>query len=272
MTFLGKLRAAVRQNGSLLCIGLDPDPRQMPVPQVARFNQAIIEATADLVCAYKPNLAFYEALGQEGWEALKETLSFIPPSLPVIGDAKRGDVGHSAQAYAQALFSYFNFDAATVNPYLGYDSVEPFLSYREKGVFLLCRTSNPGAADFQSLPLAQPDSAPLALYQVVALKALEWDRYDNLGLVVGATFPQELKRVRELCPSLPLLVPGIGAQGGDVELSVRYGQDRQGEGLILTSSRAILYASRGSDFPYRAREEALKLKELINRYRQGPRN
>lgn len=270
MTFLEKLRAAVKRNGSLLCIGLDPDPKLMAIPQVAPFNRAIIEATADLVCAYKPNLAFYEALGREGMEALEATLSFIPPFLPVIGDAKRGDVGHSAQAYARALFSRFSFDAVTVNPYLGYDSVEPFLDYKDKGVFLLCRTSNPGAADFQSLPVSASGSPPLALYEVVALKAQEWNRYGNIGLVVGATFPQELRRVRELCPHLPLLVPGLGAQGGEVELSVRYGQDERGEGLILTSSRGVIYASRGQDFAAKAREEASKLRELINRYRPGP--
>lgn len=270
MGFREKLSAAMARNHSLLCVGLDPQPELMPVKDVASFNRAIIEATSDLVCAYKPNLAFYEALGGAGLRALEKTLAVIPPHIPTIGDAKRGDVGHSAQAYAHALFDNLGFDAVTLNPYLGYDSVEPFLSYPEKAAFLLCRTSNPGAADLQGLTVSLPGKGEMPLYQAVALRAGEWDQRGNVGLVVGATYPEELRQVRRLCPTLPILVPGIGAQGGDLELSVRYGLDPQGAGLILTASRAIIYASRGRDFPQQARQAALGLRDQINSLRPHP--
>jgi orotidine-5'-phosphate decarboxylase len=181
----------------------------MPRHDILEFNRGIIDATADLVCAYKPNLAFYEAFGLEGLVALEKTVKYIPEGIPVIGDAKRGDIGNTARRYAEALFSAFGFDAATLNPYLGYDSVEPFLEYPDKGVFILCRTSNPGALDFQALRCGD-----VPLYEVVAQKAKEWDRYGNIGLVVGATYPEELRRIRQLCPQMPLLIPGLGAQGG----------------------------------------------------------
>src|SRR3990170_7806789 len=203
MGFREKLEKAQEKNRSLLCIGLDPQPELMPIKDVAGFGRAIIEATSDLVSAYKPNLAFYEALGLEGLRALEKTLSFIPPSIPVIGDAKRGDVGHSALAYARALFEVWGFDAATVNPYLGYDSLEPFLEYKERGVFILARTSNPGAGDFQELSFQG-----VPLYQQVALKARGWNRYGNTGLVAGATFPEGLRKLRQLCPDMLLHIPG----------------------------------------------------------------
>jgi orotidine-5'-phosphate decarboxylase len=239
----------------------------MPVKDVVRFNRAIIEATQDLVCAYKPNLAFYEALGLTGLKALEKTLSFIPPHIPVIGDAKRGDVGHSAQAYARALFDGFGFDAVTLNPYLGYDSIEPFLSYTGRAVFLLCRTSNPGGADIQCLQVSSEGKGSVPLYLAVAKRLAEWAGNGNMGLVVGATYPEELRQVRRLCPTLPILVPGIGAQGGDLELSLHYGLDTSGAGLILTSSRAIIYASHTRDFPQQARLAALELREQINSLR-----
>lgn len=261
--FLARLLEASRRQNSLLCIGLDPQPEMMPVADVLEFNRAIIDATHDLVCAYKPNLAFYEALGLDGLAALKKTVEHIPRHVPVIGDAKRSDIGHSAAAYARGLFNYFGFDAVTVNPYLGYDSVSPFLEYKEKGVFLLCRTSNPGAKDFQDMADARGE----ALYQRVALKAREWDTAVNVGLVVGATYPEELKWVRDNCPGMPLLIPGIGPQGGDLEKAVRYSVDSHGERAVIVSSRQVLYASKGKDFAEAAREAAIKLRDEINRYR-----
>ena len=243
----------------MLCIGLDPDPELMPVDTID-FNRAIIAATYDLVCAYKPNLAFYEALGVEGFSILEKTIKYIPSDIPVIGDAKRGDIGNTAKAYAKALFSSFGFDAATVNPYLGFDSLEPFINYQDKGVFILCRTSNPGAHDFQSLPCG----GGLLLYEEVARKAKEWNVYGNIGLVVGATYPEELKQVRSICTEMCLLIPGIGVQGGDLASAVNYGVDSRGEKAIIAVSRQILYASRERDFAEAARNTAEEIREQIN--------
>ena len=259
-TFVEKLVEASKRNGSLLCVGLDPDPALMPKVDVATFNRAIVEATQDLVCAYKPNLAFYEALGMEGLEALRETIDCIPDHIPVIGDAKRGDVGNTAKAYARAMFETWGFDAVTVHPYIGWDSVEPFWQYSDRGVLVVCRTSNPGESDFQSLPTLADSEGPLPLYERVALKVREWDTQGNLGLVVGATHPKELRRVRELCPDMPILVPGIGAQAGDLSSAVRYGVDRSGQKAIIASSRQVLYASRGPDFAQAAREVCSSLR------------
>jgi orotidine-5'-phosphate decarboxylase len=260
MNFIDKLLAASRRNKSLLCVGLDPDPESMPKLGILEFNKAIIDATADLVCVYKPNLAFYEASGIEGFKALQKTVEHIPDHIPIIGDAKRGDIGNTAKAYAKALFVTFGFDAATVNPYLGFDSVEPFVGYNEKGVFILCRTSNPGAVDFQSLA----DARGTPLYEAVARKAKEWNVHGNIGLVVGATYTEELKTIRQLCPEMPILIPGIGAQGGDLASTVRYGVDAQGEKAIIAVSRQILYASREKDFAQAARQKAQELRDSIN--------
>ena len=265
MKFIDKLLNASRKNKSWLCIGLDPDPELMPGVDVLQFNKAIIEATSDLVCAYKPNLAFYEALGTEGLAILEKTVKYIPGDIPVIGDAKRGDIGNTARAYARALFSVLGFDAATVNPYLGFDSIEPFTSYQDKGVFILCRTSNRGATDFQNL---HTDVIPL--YEAVAQKAKEWNIYGNIGLVVGATYPEELKKVRSICPEMPLLIPGIGAQGGDLASAVGCGVDAQGEKAIINVSRQVLYASKEKDFAQAARNMAEKIRKQINSYRIIP--
>ena len=262
MKFIDKLLNTSRKNESWLCIGLDPDPELMPGVDVLQFNKAIIEATSDLVCAYKPNLAFYEALGTEGFAILEKTVKYIPGDIPVIGDAKRGDIGNTARAYARALFSVLGFDAATVNPYLGFDSIEPFTSYQDKGVFILCRTSNRGATDFQNL---HTDGIPL--YEAVAQKAKEWNIYGNIGLVVGATYPEELKKVRSICPEMPLLIPGIGAQGGDLASAVGCGVDAQGEKAIINVSRQVLYASKEKDFAQAARNMAEKIRKQINSYR-----
>jgi orotidine-5'-phosphate decarboxylase len=261
MKFTDKLLNASRRNKSWLCIGLDPDPELMPKVEVLQFNKAIIEATSDLVCAYKPNLAFYEALGTEGLVILEKTVRCIPGDIPVIGDAKRGDIGNTARAYARALFPILGFDAATVNPYLGFDSIEPFINYQDKGVFILCRTSNKGATDFQNLRING-----LPLYEVVAKKAKEWNIHGNIGLVVGATYPEELKRVRSICPEMPLLIPGIGPQGGDLASAVGYGADARGEKAIINVSRQILYASREKDFAQAAKNVAEKLRNQINSY------
>jgi len=264
VNFNEKLLTASQKNKGLLCIGLDPDPELMPSQiKVFEFNKAIIEATSDLVCAYKLNLAFYEALGDEGLGALKGTIKYIPDDIPIIGDAKRGDIGNTAKAYAKAIFTNLGFDATTVNPYLGFDSIEPFIEYTDKGVFILCRTSNAGAVDFQSLRCeTQLGSRPL--FELVALKASQWNTHGNIGLVIGATYPEELRLIRQAHPDMPLLIPGIGAQGGDIALAVRYGVDAQGERAILNSSRQIIYASREKDFAPAARRAASSLREQIN--------
>jgi orotidine-5'-phosphate decarboxylase len=245
----------------------------MPQVDACRFNQEIVEATSDLVCAYKPNLAFYEALGVEGLKALERTVKDVPVDIPVIGDGKRADIASSSKAYARALFEVIGFDAITVSPYLGYDSIAPFVDRGDKGVFILCKTSNPGAADFQELrcKAAGPADGERPLFEVVALKALEWNTRGNLGLVVGATYPEQLKRIRELCPRMPLLIPGIGAQGGDLEAVVKLGIDANGEKAIINCSRQVLYASKGADFALAARAEALRLRDQINRYLAGGR-
>jgi orotidine-5'-phosphate decarboxylase len=261
MKFVDKLLSAARQNKSLLCIGLDPDVTLMPEAGLFDFNKAIVDATADLACAYKPNLAFYEALGIDGLKVLQKTIEHIPDFIPIIGDGKRGDIGNTAKAYAKALFETFGFDAATVNPYLGYDSVQPFLEYEDKGIFILCRTSNPGAVDFQSLV----DAQGTPLYEAVARKAREWDTRGNIGLVVGATYPDELKAIRQLCPEMPLLIPGIGAQGGDLASAVKNGIDARGEKAIIAVSRQVLYASKGKDFAQAARQSAQGLRDDINK-------
>ncbi|MGQ9545688.1 MAG: orotidine-5'-phosphate decarboxylase, partial [Dehalococcoidia bacterium] len=255
MNFTTKLLNASRKNKSWLCVGLDPDPELMPEVDVLEFNRAIIDATSDLVCAYKPNLAFYEALGIEGLTILEKTVKHIPGDIPVIADGKRSDIGNTARAYARALFAVLGFDAATVNPYLGYDSVEPFVGYQDKGVFILCRTSNKGARDFQDL---RTDGSPL--YEIVAKKAKEWNIHGNIGLVVGATYPEELRKVRLICPEMPLLIPGIGAQGGDLASAVGYGVDARGEKAIITVSRQILYASKEKDFAWAARKVAERIR------------
>ncbi|MBI4318095.1 MAG: orotidine-5'-phosphate decarboxylase [Chloroflexi bacterium] len=271
-SFLDKLLGASRTNDTLLCVGLDVDLRAVPshlltqAEPVLAFNRAIVEATADLVCAYKPNLAFYEALGLEGLDALRKTLACIPRDIPVIADAKRGDVGHSAKAYAQGLFDYFGFDAVTVNPYLGRDSLQPFLDYGDRGIFVLCKTSNPGSADLQDLLTTEtaPGRGCRALYEVVAESVREWNTQGNCGLVVGATFPEELTKVRRIAPDLPILIPGVGAQEGDLAQAVRNGVDAKGELAVVNSARQVLYASKGQDFAKAAREIAVALRRAMN--------
>ncbi len=270
MDFLEKLAETSQENRSLLCVGLDPDPSLMPEGiGVFEFNKAIIDATVDLVCAYKPNIAFYEVMGSAGLDALKRTRDYIPDNIPVIIDAKRGDIGNTARAYAQSLFDYYKFDAATVNPYLGYDALEPFIRYRDRGIFVLCRTSNAGAIDFQSLKF-ETEGGPRMLFEIVAEKVSQWNKYGNLGLVVGATYPGEPKLIRQRYPQMPLVIPGVGAQGGDLAQVVNYGADAGRQRTIINSSRQILYASKGKDFAAAAGRAAKELRDKINDYLANP--
>lgn len=261
MTYFERLEAAAHRNGSRLCVGLDPDPARIE-GDVGRFLVEIIAATRDLVCCYKPNLAFFEALGDAGTAALRQALEAIPADIPVIADAKRGDIDSTAAAYARAIFEQWQFDAVTVNVYGGVDSVRPFLDYAERGVYLWCRSSNPGAADFQELLVSADDGVQRPLYEVVALRAAEWNEHGNIGLVAGATAPQPIARLRAICPTLPLLMPGVGAQGGALEAAVGAASDGDG-GFIVNASRGVLYAARGDRFATAARNEAARLREAI---------
>jgi orotidine-5'-phosphate decarboxylase len=272
--FTLQLQRAWERNDSLLCIGLDPEIERFPhhilaeASPIFQFNKAVIDATADLVCAYKPQFAHYAAYEAE--DQLERTIEYIHrtyPHLPVILDAKRGDIGNTAERYAIEAFERYAADAVTVNPYLGSDALEPFLRHEDKGVIVLCRTSNPGAAELQDLEVGGRK-----LYQVVAqLAATRWNTRGNCLLVVGATYPRELAEVRALVGEMPLLVPGVGAQGGDVAQVVQNGQTRRGTGLIISSSRAILYASAGADFPGAVRAAAQALRAQINLSRSSSR-
>jgi orotidine-5'-phosphate decarboxylase len=235
-----------------------------PKQAIVRFNRAIIEATSDLVCAYKPNLGFYAAYGVPGIEALIETKKMIPAGIPVILDCKAGDMANTAAAYARGYFETWNFDAVTVNPYLGEDSLEPFLGYPGKGIIILSKTSNPGSGDLQDLYVETGEGRE-PLYLNVARRAAVWnDRYPaDVGLVVGATYPAQLKKLRTICPTLPILLPGVGAQAGEVEASVAAGVDADGGSLMVSASRSILYASTGDDFAERARDATLTLQEQV---------
>lgn len=270
MAFADKLERAAERNRSLLCVGLDPDPALIPRDDIAGFLTSVIDATSDLVCAYKANVAFYEQLGEHGYAALRAALAAVPDGIPVIGDAKRGDVGHTAEAYARALFNELGFDAVTVNPYLGGDAVAPFTSRADRGVFIVCRTSNPGARDLQDLTVTA-DGETLPLYQAVAAAARRWDTHGNVGLVAGATYPDELRALRRLCPDMLFLIPGVGAQAGDLAAAVRAGIDARGAGIIVNASRAVLYASRGRDFAEATRREALGLRDAIEEHRRAAR-
>ena len=277
MNFLDKLLAASRTQNSLLCVGLDPEPGRLPAQlhdmpaarAITYFCRAIVEATAPYVCAFKPNLAFFEVLGPEGMSVFEEVLQAIPEHIPVIVDAKRGDLGNTARNYAAALFDVYGCDAVTVNPYLGYDSAAPFLAYHEKGVIFVCRTSNPSARDFQDLLVCGEDGDNRPLYEVVARRVQSWNTAGNCGLVVGATYPQELRTIRAMCPDMPILIPGVGAQGGDLEASVVAGVDACGEKAIMAVSRAVLFAGKGTDFATSAANEARALRDRINEVRKS---
>ena len=267
-TFTERLWEVSKSRRSLVCVGLDPDPDLMAIPDVLEFNRAIIDATHDLVCAYKPNMAFYEALGRPGLDALADTVAHshsVAPGVIVLGDAKRGDIGSTNTMHARALFDVWGFDAATINGYGGGEALEPFLEYESRGVFVWCRSSNPGAKELQDRVLKDGGST-MALYEYLASRAVEWNTRGNLGLVAGSTYPEDLGRVRSQCPGMPMLVPGVGSQSGDLDRSVRLGLDSNAFNLIVSSSRSITYASRDpGDFADAARSAASKLRDDINR-------
>ena len=264
---------------NFVCVGLDSQYDR--IPEIVRknvsvkkaiweFNKEIIDATHDLVCAYKPNIAFYEAQGKEGLEALIKTTEYIHrkyPNIPVILDAKRADIGNTNRGYIEASFNIIGVDAITVHPFLGQEAVQPFLDQKDKGIIVLCRTSNPGAGEFQDLIVDYPPLGKVPLYQIVAYQvANEWNVNGNCGLVVGATYPKELAQVRKIAPNLPILIPGIGKQGGDIEKTVIAGRSDQNSGIIINSSRGIIFASEGKDFAKAARKETEKLSNEIKEY------
>lgn len=261
-----------REANTLVCVGLDPDPRRLPAAlngdadATASFLTAIVDATAEFACAFKPQIAHFAAAAAE--PALQTIIQHIHthhPEVPVILDAKRGDIGSTASHYAEEAFMRYRADAITVNPYLGGDTLEPFLSYRDRGVIVLCRTSNPGSGDLQSL-----ECDGKAIYLHVAERAAkQWNTNGNCALVVGATWPEQLAEVRRVAPRLPILVPGIGAQGGDIDAVMASGSDDAGNGLIINSSRSILFASEGDDFANAAAEAARQLRDAINQHRSG---
>ncbi len=271
MSFVAKLREAARLNHTWLSVGLDPDPTRLPThlrnaddpgSAIVEFHRSIVEATRDLVCAYKANSAFHEALGPVGLEALQRTCAMVPDDIPVILDAKRGDVGHTSQKYAEFAFGQMGADAVTLSPYLGVDALAPFLAYGDRGIFLLCRTSNPSSTEIQDL---ECDGKPL--YQRVAEHAVEWQAQAEaaIGLVAGATYPQELKLVRDVVgDDMALLVPGVGAQSGDLGAAVQAATNEQGANAIINASRGVIYASDGPDFAEAARASAERLRQGIN--------
>ncbi len=269
MTFIQKLRNIQRKHKSLLCIGLDTDPQKVPEclykwgdPQY-EFNRRIIDATKDIVCAYKLNLAFYESVGEHGWYTVHQTLARIPEEIITIGDGKRGDIANSAERYAHLLCEDWEFSATTVSPYMGKDSVEPFTRRKDQCAFVLAVTSNPGARDFQYLRVKGKP-----LYEEVVRRVRSWNTKKNLGLVVGATKPKEMQRIRGIAPEMPFLIPGIGAQKGDLESAVRFGCTAHGDLAVINIGRSIINASIGDDFAGRAREIALGYRERMNEYRK----
>jgi orotidine-5'-phosphate decarboxylase len=267
MRFTDQLQAAEKKNNSLLCIGLDPEPSRFPQPwtgdtdRIHDFCAAIVDATKDLVLAFKPQVAYFAAArAEDQLERLIAHIRRVAPSIPVILDAKRGDIGATAEQYAREAFERYQADAVTLSPFMGFDSIEPYLRYDGKGLFLLCRTSNPGGADLQAQRL---ESGELLYEHIAKLAAGPWNRNGQLGLVVGATYPDELARVRALAPRAPLLVPGVGAQGGDAAATVRAGW-RADAPVAVNSSRAVLYASAGDDFAPAARRAAQATREALN--------
>ena len=263
-TFLDQLGAASSANQSMLCVGLDPDPARFPAryggdaSKIYDFCAAIVDSVADLVVAFKPQIAYFHAHRAEAQlEALIQHMHRTAPGVPVILDAKRGDIGSTAEQYALEAFERYGADAVTLSPFMGFDSVAPYLKHHAKGAFLLCRTSNPGGDDFQNQRLADVDGQPLLYEHIARLAQGPWNLNGQLGLVVGATYPAEIERVRALAPTLPLLIPGVGAQGGDAAATVRAGH-RAGGPIVVNSSRAILYASSGNDFAAAARQVALQ--------------
>ncbi|MFL6693821.1 MAG: orotidine-5'-phosphate decarboxylase [Ramlibacter sp.] len=269
MTFVEMLQGAQARNGSMLCVGLDPEPGRFPaalrgdVSRIHEYCARIVDATADLVIAYKPQIAYFAAYRAEAQlERLVAHIRKVAPRVPVILDAKRGDIGSTAEQYAVEAFERYGADAVTLSPFMGFDSIQPYLKYAGKGAFLLCRTSNPGGDDLQNQRLASVDGTPLLYEHIAKLAQGPWNTNGQLGLVVGATYPAEIERVRALAPTVPLLIPGVGAQGGDAAATVRAGW-RPDAPIVVSSSRAILYASGGDDFAEAARREAQKTRDTL---------
>ncbi len=273
MKAIDKLKKAQVKNNSMLCVGLDLDPKRVPQPFGASskglfdFARLIIESTSDLVSAYKPNLAFFEAMGADGISLLQQICRRIPEDIPIILDAKRGDIGNTSAQYATSLYKNFGADWVTVNPYMGHDSIKPFLDYQDRGVFVLCLTSNPGSMDFQTLNC---DGQPL--YMRVCEKAAQWNTNQNIGLVVGATHPDSMTNIRRSSGEMPLLIPGIGAQGGALEKAVMGGSANFTKTALLNVSRSVLYASKGQDFAEKARASAQQIVTKINALRPTNRD
>ena len=279
MTFLDMLRTAERQNGSMLCVGLDPEPTRFPgslqgdASKIYDFCAAIVDATADLVIAFKPQIAYFAAhRAEDQLERLMAHMRRAAPQVPIILDAKRGDIGSTAEQYAKEAFERYGADCVTLSPFMGFDSIQPYLKHEGKGAFLLCRTSNPGGDDLQNQRLASVPGEPLLYEHIAALAQGPWNLNGQLGLVVGATYPAEIERVRAVAPTMPLLIPGVGAQGGDAVATVMAGW-RGAAGhttapIIVNSSRAILYASSGDDYVARARAEAQKTRDVLQSARQ----
>jgi orotidine-5'-phosphate decarboxylase len=269
MTFIEMLQSAQARNASMLCVGLDPEPTRFPAQlkgdanKIYDFCARIVDATADLVIAFKPQIAYFAAHRAEGQlERLMEHMRRMAPGVPIILDAKRGDIGSTAEQYAKEAFERYGADAVTLSPFMGFDSVQPYLKFEGKGAFLLCRTSNPGGDDLQNQRLSSVDGAPLLYEHVARLAQGPWNLNGQLGLVVGATYPNEIERVRSVAPTLPLLIPGVGAQGGDAVATVKAGW-RTDAPIVVNSSRAILYASSGEDFADAARREAMKTRDVL---------
>lgn len=269
MKFLDQLQSAQTRHQSMLCVGLDPDLAKLPADMKGKpeaifdFCAAIVDATHDLVMAFKPQIAYFAGCGAEPQlERLMQHMKKVAPHVPIILDAKRGDIGATAQQYAKEAFDRYGADAVTLSPFMGFDTIEPYLAYPDKGVFLLCRTSNPGGSDLQARRLADIEGQPMLYEHLAQLANGPWNTNGQLGLVVGATFPQEIERVRQLAPHLPLLIPGVGAQGGDAKATVKAGWGPNSP-IIVNSSRAILYASSGKDFAEKARAAALEARDLL---------
>jgi orotidine-5'-phosphate decarboxylase len=274
MTFIEQLKEAERRNQSMLCVGLDPEPSKFPahlagdVSKIYDFCAAIVDATADLVISFKPQIAYFAAhRAEDQLEKLMQHMRATAPHVPVILDAKRGDIGSTAAQYAIEAFERYGADAVTLSPFMGFDSVQPYLAYHGKGAFLLCRTSNPGGDDFQAQRLSSVPGEPLLYEHIAKLAQGEWNTNGQLGLVVGATYPVEIERVRKVAPHVPLLIPGVGAQGGDAVATVKAGWKQQnGETtapIIVNSSRAVLYASSGADFAAAARKVAIQTRDVL---------
>ena len=265
MKFREKLSRIVQKNNSMVCVGLDPDPQKMPVTNTFDFCKHIIDSTSDLVAAFKPNLAFFEAMGIEGLSELKKIVEYLQiqyPEILIIGDGKRGDIDSTSEKYAYSMFDYWGFDVVTVNAFAGFDGIEPFLKYEDKGVFVWCKSSNQSGIEIQDVDLLNNSGK---FFHHLVKKCVEWDFNSNLGLVVGATFPEELKEVRLLAPNVPILLPGVGSQQGDLRLSINYGFNGNSDSMLISSSRSIIYASSDENsFGESARKACDNLRIQIN--------